>query len=113
MEDTANQPGAEQPSQSDEVLAFWREHGRQWALEEASRDDIMKLVAISQVGASAGPGQAPGVVSAKLQQIWNEGFSKAIAPYGWDEMNDRLPETALLAFVQGVEEASVEVKDKV
>jgi hypothetical protein len=113
MEDAVNQPDFSQPIQSDEVLAFWREHGRRWALEEASRDDIMKLVAISEVAASAPPEQAAGAVSAKLHQIWNEGFSGAIAPYGWDEMNDRLPETALLAFVQGVGEAWVEVKDKV
>jgi hypothetical protein len=112
MEDMVKRLRVSRHAESEEVLAFWREHGKQWAQQEASHEDIKKLVTVLQSSLSAGEA-AESVALSQLQAIWTAGFSDSASAYGWNEMNDELPPAALLAFVRGVEEAWAEVKDKV
>jgi hypothetical protein len=99
-------------AQSEEILKFWRDHGCEWARSEASYDDIVKLVTISQSAQAAAPESAEAIAVSQLQAIWDAGFPGEPAPYGWNEMDDRLPPAALTAFIRGVEDAWNEVKDK-
>jgi hypothetical protein len=48
----------------------------------------------------------------ELKAIWRAGWPGSVEPYGWDEMNDMLPSSAYLAFLQGVEAAWNEVSDR-
>lgn len=97
---------------SSEVLSFWREHGYRWTQAEAGLRDIQTLACIGERTLNLSEQDAARLVASELKAIWNEGF-QANDTFAWDEMNDQLPEAALLAFVQGVMQAWSEVRDKI
>lgn len=88
-----------------DVLAFWQEHGQQWAREEASSEDRAQIAAIAKSIDGLTDDRAAAIAIPKLQVIWNDGFPSGSDAFGWNEMNDRLPDAALLAFVRGVGQA--------
>jgi hypothetical protein len=99
-------------AESPEVLEFWRQHGAEWAREEASFAEIRRLVDISKAAAARSAGDAATYALAELKAIWRAGWPGSVEPYGWDEMNDMLPSLAYLAFLQGVEAAWNEVSEQ-
>lgn len=104
----------ERDSTSDEVLRFWHDHGKTWALQEGSFQDIKRLAEVGAAARDLGSAEALSLIMSELKLIWKKGFSRSAEAdaYGWDEMNDHLPAEALAAFVQGVEAAWGEVKDR-
>lgn len=99
-------------SESPEILEFWRQHGMEWAREEAAFGELQRLVEISKA-ASALPAEAGALHAvSELKAIWRAGWSASSEAYGWDEMNDMLPASAYRAFLQGVEAAWNEVSDR-
>jgi hypothetical protein len=118
MSDAANEQmirrlRLERHAKSDEVLTFWREHGRKWAREEAGLQDITRIATVSEAARGQFGANATSLVAAELKNIWKDGFQNPADAFGWNEMNDHLPEAALFAFVQGVESAWLEVSNKI
>ena len=99
-------------AESPDVLEFWRQHGTEWAREEATYAEIKRLVDVSKGAAAQPPEDAAPYAVGELKAIWRTGWPGSIEPYGWDEMNDMLPASAYLAFLQGVEVAWNEVSDQ-
>ena len=52
-----------------------------------------------------GEAQASAKVVAELKSIWSVGFPSMEDAFGWDEMHDGLPASAMVAFVKGAGEA--------
>src|SRR5262245_44369060 len=100
-------------TESPEVLQLWRDHGTEWAREEASYSDISFIASIAQATSKLSDEEAAEDAVSELKKAWREGWAKPLEPYGWNEMNDHLPPSAYLAFVQGVELAWNDVKDRV
>ena len=99
-------------SEAPEVLEFWRQHGSEWAREEATYAEIQRLVGISKAASALSGEAAVAHALSELKAIWRAGWPGSVEPYGWDEMNDMLPSSAYLAFLQGVEAAWNEVSDR-
>lgn len=97
---------------SDPVLGFWREHGREWALGEASHEDLSRIAAVVERAKGKSEIAAAGAIVADFREIWRAGFADAADAYGWSEMNDGLPDIALLAFARGAYDGSLEAKEK-
>lgn len=100
-------------SSSEPVLAFWRDHGRQWALEEASFDDLSRVAEIAERVSGKGDAAAALGVEAELREIWRAGFSDPADAYGWNEMDDKLPAAAFLAFIRGAHEVWRSTEQKI
>lgn len=83
------------------VLQFWHEHGAQWAKEEASAEDRARILEIAEKLKGAADERATAIAVSELKAVWAGGFPSGSDAFGWDEMNDRLPDAALLAFVRG------------
>ena len=98
-------------AESEEVLGFWRDHGTIWAREEATYKQIELLAEIALRTRGLKNGAAIDQVTVALKAIWKNGFADPADAYGWDEMTDRLPRSAYLAFIQGVERAWNEVRN--
>lgn len=94
------------------MLEFWRQHGIEWARDEASFTEIKRLIDISKTAAGQQAEEAVSYVVGELKAIWRAGWTGSVEPYGWDEMNDMLPPKAYLAFLQGVESAWNEVSNR-
>jgi hypothetical protein len=100
-------------AEAPDVLDFWRQHGTDWAREEASFTEIKRMVDICRAAAAQPMQDAAPYAVGELKAIWRAGWPGSMEPYGWDEMNDMLPALAYLAFLQGVEAAWNEVSDRV
>lgn len=87
----------------DEVMAFWRDHGAEWAREEAAPDDLERIAGFVASVQDLSEKDAAAGVAARFREIWSKGFSSPEDAWGWDEMADRLPDLALLAFARGAE----------
>lgn len=99
-------------AESPEVLEFWRQHGTEWASEEATYAEIQRLVEISKAASALPVDDVIPHIVGELRAIWRNGWPASAEAYGWDEMNDMLPPSAYLAFLQGVERAWNEVSDR-
>ncbi|HVY88304.1 MAG TPA: hypothetical protein VG942_05510 [Hyphomonadaceae bacterium] len=99
-------------SEADKVLDFWREHGRVWALEEGAPEDAARVAKIAEAAGALPPEEAAQHVQTELMAVWRKGFAKSTDAYGWDEMGDQLPPSALLAFARGVQSAQVAAQDR-
>jgi hypothetical protein len=105
MDDIARRRRVSEVATRSDVLEFWRDHGAQWASEEASVEDRARIVAIAQKINGMTDGRATQAAISELQAIWQEGFPAGDDAFGWNEMNDHLPDEAMLAFVRGVASA--------
>ena len=83
------------------VLAFWRDHGRDWAIGDASDKDLDLVENLSNRIATLRRKRQEAEVASLFRQVWEKGFSNAADAFAWDGMNDRLPPAALAAFVEG------------
>lgn len=99
-------------SETAEILEFWRQHGSEWAREEGTYAEIRRLVDISKTASALSGEAALSHALGELKAIWRGGWTSSSEAYGWDEMNDMLPASAYLAFLQGVEAAWNEVSDR-
>lgn len=99
-------------AESAELLDFWHQHGKEWAREESSFGAMRRLVNISAAATVRPAEDAAPFAVGELKAIWHAGWSGTSEPYGWDEMDDMLPASAYLAFLQGVEAAWLEVRDQ-
>lgn len=113
MQDAVERLRLSKVAASEPVLAFWKEHGRDWALHEGDHADVARVAAIAKRVAGKSDAVAAGEVSAEFREIWRAGFSDREEAYGWNEMGDGLPDAALLAFARGAAEAFAEVESKV
>jgi hypothetical protein len=95
---------------SEEVLDFWRSHGAEWAREEADFGDLERVAKIVDKTRGMIDQAAAAQVAADFREIWRAGFSDPRDAFGWNEMNDGLPEAALLAFARGAHSAFQEVR---
>jgi hypothetical protein len=87
-----------------EVNAFWHAHGAAWAREDASPDDLARISDILASVQGLREQEAATQIAARFREVWNTGFSSPADAWGWDEMNDRLPDTMLLSFARGAAE---------
>lgn len=81
------------------LLGFWRAHGRDWARDEASAEDLRAVAAIARRARFGGARRA----RAAFEAIWAAGFSAGDGP-DWRVIPDHLPDAAWLAFAQGAAE---------
>jgi hypothetical protein len=102
MDDIARRRRVSEVATRTDVLDFWRDHGTQWATEEASTEDRARIAQIAQRIEGMPDACATAAALSELQSIWREGFPSGEDTFGWNEMNDRLPDAAMLAFVRGV-----------
>lgn len=86
------------------LAAFWRDHGAEWARDEADRNDLRRISEILGSTHGLSDRKAAAKVALSFRQVWNEDFSSREDTFGWDEMGDKLPNTALLAFARGADE---------
>lgn len=112
MGDMIHRLRVEREATSDTVLAFWRGHGRDWADEEASYDDLKFFGELSERVADMTPANRAAEVEATLRSVWRSGFINPAEAFGWNDMNEGLPAAAFVAFVEGVGEKWVEAKSK-
>tara|TARA_R110000868_G_scaffold10697_5_gene51963 strand:- start:2316 stop:2705 length:390 start_codon:yes stop_codon:yes gene_type:complete len=105
MDDIARRRHVSEVATRSDVLDFWRDHGAQWATEEASSEDRARIAQIAQKIKGMSDERATEAAVSELQSIWQEGFPSGDDAFGWNEMNDRLPDAAMLAFVRGVASA--------
>jgi hypothetical protein len=89
---------------NEEVMAFWRAHGADWAREEASPEDLARVADIVAAVEGLPEKEAVTRIAARFREVWNAGFSSPAEAWGWDEMNDRLPDAMLLSFARGAAE---------
>lgn len=95
----------EQSKHADPILSFWRSHGLDWGREEANPDDLGYLGRLAMELEPLSREQAEITVVRELKSAWATGFANPADALGWDDMNDRLPASALVAFVEGAGEA--------
>jgi len=88
----------------DALTAFWRDHGKHWAQEEAAPADLERMAGLARRVSTLGEQERDAAVVAELQCIWAKGFANRSDAFGWDEMNDQLPASALVAFIEGARE---------
>jgi hypothetical protein len=96
---------------SKEVNAFWHEHGATWAREEASPEDLARVSDIVASVQGLREQEAATRIAARFREVWSKGFSSTADAWGWDEMNDRLPDTMLLSFARGAAEEHRQRRD--
>ena len=89
---------------NEELMAFWREHGAEWAREEARPEDLARVVDIVAAVEGLPEKEAVTRIAARFREVWNDGFSSPAEAWGWNEMNDRLPDAMLLSFARGAAE---------
>lgn len=89
----------------DRLAAFWRDHGREWGLQQASTEDLQRLRSLADGVARLDESKASAKVVAELKSIWSACFPNPVDALGWDDMNDQLPASAMVAFVKGAGEA--------
>lgn len=89
---------------SKEVNAFWHEHGATWAREEASPEDLARISDIVAAVEGLREHEAATRIAARFREVWSAGFASPAEAWGWDEMNDRLPDVMLLSFARGAAE---------
>ncbi|MEO1135531.1 MAG: hypothetical protein AAFW68_02835 [Pseudomonadota bacterium] len=100
-------------SESPALEEFWRSHGSDWAREEAEYADIAFIGGLAERVESLPRDRAIRETVEALKTVWRDGFSSPEDALSWNEMNDRLPDSAILAFVEGVALVWREVKEKV
>lgn len=83
------------------VKAFWHAHGAEWAREEARPEDLARVVDIVAAVEDLPEKEAVTRIAARFREVWNDGFSSPADAWGWNEMNDRLPDAMLLSFARG------------
>lgn len=88
-----------------DVNAFWHAHGADWAREEASPEDLARISEIVAGVEGLREQEAATRIAARFREVWSKGFSSPAEAWGWDEMNDRLPDVMLLSFARGAAEA--------
>jgi hypothetical protein len=93
-----------QSGSDDRLAAFWLEHGREWGQQHASDEDLKRIGALARRIDRLGEGRAATEVTAELKSIWSAGFADPADAFGWDDMNDQLPASAMVAFVKGAGE---------
>ena len=97
---------------SGELRAFWRNHGRDWATDEASPEDRARIVALAEKLAPMSASQQELEVVTALKAIWRDGFLDPTDAFGWDDMNDGLPASSLVPFVLGAADAGERAREK-
>lgn len=113
MHDAVQRLRLSKAATSDPVLGFWREHGREWALGEASHEDLSRIAAAVERTEGKPEAAAAAEVVADFREVWRVGFADATDAYGWNEMNDGLPDAALLAFAKGAYDGWLEVRERI
>jgi hypothetical protein len=94
-----------QSASDDRLYAFWSEHGREWGEQHASEADLKRIASLAARIARLGEARAAAEVVGELKSIWSLGFADPADAFGWDDMNDQLPVSAMVAFVKGAGEA--------
>ena len=89
---------------NEEVMAFWREHGAEWAREDATPEDLARISGFVASVEGLPDKDAAAHIAARFREVWNTGFSSPAESWGWDEMGDRLPDLAMLSFARGAAE---------
>lgn len=112
MTDTLRRLRISRTAESAEVLQFWRDHGTEWARDEASHADLQVIGTLAERISNLPEARAVQECTAELRQIWRSGFLSPEDAFGWNEMNDQLPDRALHAFVLGAGAVWSEVKLK-
>lgn len=87
-----------------EVGEFWRSHGAEWAREQAEPEDLSRISGFLTSLNGLPESQAAPRIAEMFRQIWDDGFSDPDGALDWNEMGDRLPDVALLAFARGADE---------
>ena len=100
-------------AESEELKTFWRNHGREWAAEEASHADLERIGALAEQIQPMSATQREAEVVAALKAVWRDGFFDPLDSFGWDDMDDGLPASSMVAFVEGVGEAWKNVRGNV
>lgn len=88
----------------EEVMAFWRQHGAEWAREDACPNDLTRVADLVAAVEDLSEKEAASRIAARFREVWETGFSSSADAFGWTEMNDRLPDVALLSFARGAAE---------
>lgn len=91
---------AAQAAESPEYLTFWKDHGREWAEKEADDASLDRVAAMVEQTGGSRKERAAAIVAA-MKAVWSSGFSNPQEAYGWEEMGDELPGSALVAFAEG------------
>lgn len=94
-----------QSAAGDGLCAFWWEHGREWGQQQASDEDLRRIGTLADRVARLSESRAAAEVVAELRSIWSAGFTNPADAFGWNDMNDQLPASAMVAFVKGAGEA--------
>lgn len=85
-------------------MAFWRQHGAEWAREDASPNDLARVADLVVAVEDLSEKEAASRIAGRFREVWETGFSSSADAFGWDEMNDRPPDAALLSFARRVAE---------
>jgi hypothetical protein len=88
----------------DRLAAFWLAHGREWGQQHATEADLKRIGSLAMRVGRLGEGPAASEVTAEFKSIWATGFADPADAFGWDDMNDQLPASAMVAFVRGAGE---------
>jgi hypothetical protein len=88
---------------------FWRNHGRDWALSDASDSDLDVVGGLASRIAALPQKHKEAEAASAFHKIWRSGFSNPTEALSWDAMNDGLSPAALVAFVEG---AGMALKEK-
>lgn len=92
-------------AQSDEFLDFWRNHGGEWAGEEAHGPDLDRISEVLKANANLSDRAMGAALAAHFRAVWDRGFANPDEAWLWDGMPDGLPDSALLAFARGAVKA--------
>lgn len=85
------------------ILDFWREHGRHWAQNEASPDDLACVVGLFR--RAKGPGGAR-LVRKEFEKMWLAGFRSEGERVAWTVIPTIVPDAAYCAFAEGAAQAT-------
>ena len=113
MEQVIRRMRVSRARESAALTDFWRDHGRRWAMEEAEYADVQTLAGLYEQVSILPEKDRVGALVGELKQIWRNGFSNPAEAFGWNEMNDGLPDSAFLAFAGGVHSVWAEIKDQI
>jgi hypothetical protein len=89
---------------NEDVMAFWRAHGAEWAREEATPEDLARVSGFVAAVEGLPDKVAAKRTAAHFREVWSKGFTSPADAWGWDEMNDRLPDAVMLSFARGAAE---------
>jgi hypothetical protein len=112
MDDMIRRLRVEREAESEQILAFWRDHGRDWARQEASYNDLKLIGELADHIAGLSSPEKLVEVESALRAVWRTGFATPSEAFGWNDMNDALPAAALVAFVEGAGKGWTEARSK-